>query len=85
MSGKHAEPDTVVVIGVNGVQYVRLTTVNDLLKDISWRATRYAMDHDQTSHDVMTEAHTAIRQYLIDPDAVTEPCDCMDTHAGCAR
>lgn len=64
-------------------QCVPMADVKELLASISWRATRYAMDHDRTNHDAMMEAHTDIRSILLgyrENNGNPEPCDCMERY-----
>lgn len=54
--------------------------IDELLHDLSWRSTRYAMDGKFISHDVMKEAHDQVmyifRRSELEEDGTSGPCTC---------
>lgn len=51
----------------------------DILRDLSWRARRAAMDGDAKAHDVFQQAHHAVEVLLPGGfDKPMEQCDCIE-------
>lgn len=49
--------------------------IDEALHDLSWRATRYAMDQNAAAHDAMAEAYRAVAE-IFGRD-VADDCDCV--------